>query len=283
MSSPKIISSIAEVQQAVRTAHASGKRIGFVPTMGALHEGHLSLVDASKAQCDFHIVSIFVNPTQFGEGEDLDRYPRTFDADVAGLADRDVDIVFAPTTEQMYPAGFSTFVEPPKVASSLEGEHRPVHFRGVATVVLKLFHAVPADIAFFGEKDFQQCLVIQHMVRDLNMSIAVQPCPIVRETDGLAMSSRNRYLSPADRVRALALSQTLDFVAGEFSSGNRNVSELETLMRTRLFDDVDSLDYAVVVNAETLEPFTDKINSAAVALIAASVGNTRLIDNRRLG
>ncbi len=281
MTAPQIATTIAEAHEAVQLARQSGKRVGFVPTMGALHEGHLSLVDASQECCDYHAVSIFVNPTQFGEGEDLNRYPRTFDADLAKLTDRGVDLVFAPTLDQMYPAGYSTFVEPPAVATRLEGTSRPVHFRGVATVVLKLFNAVPADLAFFGEKDFQQCLVIQHMVRDLNLRTEIVPCPIIREPDGLAMSSRNRYLSEADRSRALSLSVALNAATSEFERGNRDAAAIESNMLASL--QADAVDYAVVVNADTLSPFVEHvIDAPAVALIAAHVGSTRLIDNRRL-
>ena len=281
MKTPQIATTIADAQAAVQHARQSGKRIGFVPTMGALHEGHMSLVHASQESCDYNAVSIFVNPTQFGEGEDLNRYPRTFDADLGKLTDRGVDLVLAPTSDQMYPSGYSTFVEPPEVASRLEGTCRPVHFRGVATVVLKLFNAVPADIAFFGEKDFQQCLVIQHMVRDLNLRTKVVPCPIIRELDGLAMSSRNRYLSADDRSRALSLAKALESAANEFERGNRDAAAIETRMLDCL--QADSVDYAVVVNADTLGPFVEHIIDApAVALIAAHVGSTRLIDNRRL-
>ena len=281
MKTPQIATTIADAQAAVQHARQSGKRIGFVPTMGALHEGHMSLVHASQESCDYNAVSIFVNPTQFGEGEDLNRYPRTFDADLGKLTDRGVDLVFAPTSGQMYPSGYSTFVEPPEVASRLEGACRPVHFRGVATVVLKLFNAVPADLAFFGEKDFQQCLVIQHMVRDLNLRTKVVPCPIIRESDGLAMSSRNRYLSADDRSRALSLAKALEAATNEFERGNRDAAAIETRMLDCL--QANSVDYAVVVNADTLDPFAEHIIDApAVALIAAHVGATRLIDNRRL-
>ena len=273
---------MAEAQAAVWRARNAGKRIGFVPTMGALHQGHLSLVDASRKQCDFHAASIFVNPTQFGENEDLDRYPRTFDSDVTKLAGCDIDLIFAPPNAQMYPAGYSTFVDPPSVANCLEGKHRPTHFRGVATVVLKLFHAVPADVAFFGEKDFQQCLVIQQMVRDLNIELEVVPCPIVREPDGIAMSSRNRYLSETERSRALSISRSLVSAQAAFDSGNRDAQSLENAILEQINDPVDSIDYAVVRNAHTLEPFSNTIDGSAVALIAAHVGSTRLIDNRRL-
>lgn len=282
MSRPQIVTTIADARRLINDAASSGQQVGFVPTMGALHEGHLSLVDASHRECDFHVASIFVNPTQFGAGEDLERYPRTFDEDIAQLARHDVDVVFAPQTVEMYPPGCSTFVEPPDVAHSLEGQFRPSHFRGVATVVLKLFHAIPADKAFFGEKDFQQCLVIRHMVGDLNLPIEIVACPIVRESDGLALSSRNRYLSDDERARALSISAALLLVQKAFDDGGRQASELERLMIEQLSSNVDSIDYAVVVDANTLMPFQSAVCKPAVALIAAHVGSTRLIDNRRL-
>ncbi len=171
--------------------------IGLVPTMGALHEGHLSLVRRSVAECDYTVATIFVNPTQFGPQEDFSRYPRTLEADLAALAAEGTDLVFVPSAEQIFPPGFSTFVEPPDVAKLWEGRCRPGHFRGVATVVLKLFHLVAADVAFFGQKDYQQSRVIQDMARDLDLRVHIEICPTIREQDGLAMSSRNRYLNPA--------------------------------------------------------------------------------------
>ena len=199
-----------------------GASIGLVPTMGALHEGHISLVRASRSQCQKTVATIFVNPAQFAAGEDLDRYPRTLDADLEKLDAAGVDAVFTPTSVSMYPKGFSTYVDTPRVARTLEGLDRPTHFRGVTTVVLKLFNIIPATHAFFGQKDYQQAAVIRAMVRDLDVGIDIEVCPIVRETDGLAMSSRNRYLSPEQRQRALSLSQALVRAKELFAGGCRD-------------------------------------------------------------
>jgi pantoate--beta-alanine ligase len=252
--------------------------------MGALHQGHLSLVHASARRCDHTIATIFVNPTQFGPEEDLGRYPRTLDSDLQGLRQAGATAVFVPDRADIFPAGFSTFVQPPEVAKSLEGEFRPTHFCGVATVVLKLFHLLPASHAFFGRKDFQQVRVIEVMVSDLNLAIEIVTCEIIRDPDGLAMSSRNRYLSAEDRPRALRLSIAL----GEFETllreGERDAERLQQIMQTVLLADgkgngVDQIDYAKIVDPITLAPI-DRIENQAVALIAARVGSTRLIDNR---
>jgi pantoate--beta-alanine ligase len=277
-------------RQFVLDARTSGQSVGIVPTMGALHEGHLSLVRMSRASCDQTVATIFVNPPQFAEGEDLDKYPRTFDRDRQLLAAEGVAAVFVPTTDALYPAGFSTFIEPPTVAQSLEGTHRPQHFRGVATIVLKLFHALPATHAFFGRKDYQQLKVIEAMTRDLDVGIEIVAGDTVREPDGLAMSSRNRYLDSAHRRRALRISQSLDQVTGLVESGQRDVDALTLAMRTHLLgapstsatsDGVDHIDYAVIVDAENLSPIS-QLDRQAVALIAVRVGSTRLIDNRIL-
>jgi pantoate--beta-alanine ligase len=199
-----VIHDPAEMQRTVLALRRQGLRVGLVPTMGALHAGHISLVARGKQNCDRVVTTIFVNPTQFAPHEDFGKYPRTLPTDLELLAAADCDYVFAPTNEAMYPPGCSTFVDPPAVATPLEGVCRPGHFRGVATVVLKLFGIAPADCAFFGQKDFQQAAVIRQMVRDLNVPIEIEVCPIVREADGLAMSSRNRYLSPAERQQATA-------------------------------------------------------------------------------
>ena len=202
---PRLITSIADLRSNLSAARRAGKRIGFVPTMGALHEGHLSLVQASKDQCDLTVVSIYVNPSQFGPREDLAKYPRTLQADLEALAALEAELVFAPTDKEMYPEGFCTWVEPGAVAEPLEGQCRSGHFRGVATVVLKLLEIVRPDAAYFGQKDFQQALVIRRMIRDLNVPVEIVVCPIVRESDGLAMSSRNSYLSPEERKDAPGL------------------------------------------------------------------------------
>ena len=206
---PRVVAEADAVREIVRAAQASGKTVGFVPTMGALHEGHLSLVDAARAECDLAVVSIFVNPTQFGPKEDLSKYPRDLNRDLQLLASRGCDLVFAPTVEAMYPHGYTTSIDVGDLGRKLEGEFRPDHFRGVATVVLKLFQIVPAEVAFFGRKDYQQTLVVERMVTDLNVPIEIRVLPTVREPDGLAMSSRNAYLSTDDRRRALAISQSL--------------------------------------------------------------------------
>lgn len=256
--------------------------IGLIPTMGALHQGHLSLARASIQRCDTTAASIYVNPTQFGPQEDLGQYPRTLERDLELLDAQGVAAVFVPDDQGMYPQGFSTYVQPPDVAKPLEGIYRPTHFRGVTTIVAKLFLAAPVTHAFFGRKDYQQWKVIEAMTRDLNMGIEIVPCEIVRDHDGLAMSSRNRYLQPSDRHRALLLSQSLVRVETAIADGIRQTAELESLMRTTLQANgagVDRLEYAVVVDADTLMPIT-QIDKPAVALIAAWVGNTRLIDNR---
>jgi pantoate--beta-alanine ligase len=252
--------------------------------MGALHEGHLSLVRESVQRCDHTVATIFVNPTQFGPGEDLDQYPRTLDADLDGLRQAGAAAVFVPTSDEIYPPCYSTSIHPPDVALGFEGDVRPTHFAGVATIVLKLFQALPATHAFFGQKDFQQVRVIEAMVRDLNVDIEIVSCEIIREPDGLAMSSRNRYLSQEDRRRARRLSVALSQADNAIARGERNPSSIESIMRSALLADgpqngVDSVDYAKVVDPKTLEPITE-IRNEAVALIAARVGSTRLLDNR---
>lgn len=276
---PAVVDSVAEVRQTIAAARAAGKIIGLVPTMGALHEGHLSLVRASHAECSFTAVTIFVNPTQFGPNEDLDRYPRTWQADLDALAREDVDLVFAPQAAEIYPPGFSTFVEPPAAAAPWDGACRPGHFRGVATVVLKLFHLIPADFAYFGQKDFQQTLVIRRMVADLNLPINIRVCPIVREPDGLAMSSRNVYLSPDQRRSALAISRGLNSAAELARQGEQRPDKLIAAVR-QVIDEagITQIDYIAVADPETLEPLT-VVESTAVILVAVHVGQTRLIDN----
>ncbi|MBU6237602.1 MAG: pantoate--beta-alanine ligase [Planctomycetes bacterium] len=259
-----------------------GKKIGVVPTMGALHEGHLSLVRRAKSECDVAVATIFVNPSQFGPNEDFQRYPRTLEADLAMLHAAGCDFVFTPAVETIYPEGYSTYIEPPEVANRLEGAFRPGHFRGVATIVLKLFMLIPAQVAYFGRKDYQQVVVISTMVRDLAVPIRIEACETIRETDGLAMSSRNRYLSASDRKRALGLSRALQRAQKMVDAGCTNVSELESAMREVLVSaPVDSIDYAIVVDTETLQSI-ESIKHAAVALIAVHVGKTRLIDNQTL-
>jgi pantoate--beta-alanine ligase len=279
---PKVITTATEVRAEIASLRRAGKRVGFVPTMGALHEGHLSLVRASNAECDATIVSIYVNPSQFGPNEDFSKYPRTLDADLELLATSGSPIVFAPQDAEMYPKGFDTWVEVGAVSKPLEGQFRPEHFRGVATIVLKLFNMVPADAAFFGQKDFQQTAVIRRMVADLNLPIEVRVCPIVREADGLAMSSRNRYLSPAARQRALALSKSTQKAVELVEDGERSAEKIIAAMRAIILLAEDArIDYIAIVDAETLEA-VETVENNAIALLAVKIENTRLIDNHWL-
>lgn len=278
----KIVESPHEAYAHVDHWRREGLSIGLVPTMGALHAGHFSLVRRSTQECDITAASIFVNPTQFSPEEDLSRYPRTLEDDLAGLRELGCDLVFVPQPQHVYPEGFSTYVSPPSTAKSLEGTFRPDHFRGVTTVVIKLFQILPASIAYFGQKDFQQLAVIKKMVEDLNVPIRVVGCATIREEDGLALSSRNRYLSAEERERALCLSRALNQVHSLVSQGLSQVNQLEQEMHRILKPDTDSIDYASIVDRETLDPMVE-IDRPAVALIAAYVGKTRLIDNRLIG
>ena len=273
------IKQLSELQRQLGQVRAAGKTIGLVPTMGALHAGHISLAMASVRQCDVTVATIFVNPTQFAEGEDLDEYPRTLQADLDKLWAAKVDFVFTPEKEDIYPPGFSTSVNPPKLAERLEGEFRPTHFGGVCTVVLKLLNMVGADIAFFGQKDFQQAAVLKQMVADLNVPTKIEVCPIIRDPDGLAMSSRNVYLSEEERKIALSLSQTLKYTRKQIESGDTDAYGLMTEMRQMLIDaGVTSIDYAAIADPDTLE-VQEQITLPVVLLLAAHVGKTRLIDN----
>lgn len=275
----KVIKQLSELRRLLDTIRADGKTIGLVPTMGALHAGHLSLASASREATDVTVVTIFVNPTQFAEGEDLGKYPRTLEKDSDQLAEIGVDIVFAPDSDTIYPADFSTSVQPPDVAKKLEGEFRPTHFGGVCTIVLKLFNMIGADKAFFGQKDFQQVAVLQQMVADLNVRTEIVVCPIVRESDGLAMSSRNVYLDDEQRKIALSLSKTLEYTRQRIESGDRDGYGLMTEMRQMLIDGgVTSIDYAAIADPVTLN-VQEQIELPVVALLAAHVGKTRLIDN----
>lgn len=273
------ITTAAEIYTEARALRSAGKTVGLVPTMGALHEGHLSLVRRARAECDSVIATIFVNPAQFGPSEDFSKYPRTLERDLEFLAAEQCDLVFVPTKDEIYPPGFSTYVEPPAVAAPLEGKHRPGHFRGVATVCLKLFNLIPADVAYFGHKDYQQSLVIRHMVRDLHLPLKISVCPIVRESDGLALSSRNRYLSPAERQQALALSRSLRKADDLARSGQRDAAAIAAAMRGELTAaGIQRIDYATVADAQTLAEL-NTVDRPAVALVACFVGATRLIDN----
>jgi pantoate--beta-alanine ligase len=279
----RIYTSPGDLQRAVLRLRREGRRVGLVPTMGALHEGHLSLVRATRQRADVVVATIFVNPAQFGPQEDFARYPRTLEADLNLLAQNGCNLVFLPGQADMYPPGFSTYIEPPAVAQPLEGVCRPGHFRGVATVVLKLFEIAPADFACFGQKDYQQALVIRRMVEDLNVPIEIVTCPIVREPDGLALSSRNRYLSPTERQQAVALSQSLDLAQRLVNSGERDAAAVVSQMRAVLHSEgIGRIDYVTIADPQTLAELS-RIEGPAVALVAAYVGTTRLIDNRMLG
>lgn len=275
-----VITTCTALRELVDDLKRQGRRIGVVPTMGALHEGHLSLVRESIAQADETITTIFLNPTQFAPGEDLSNYPKPLEQDLTLLSAAGVKYVFAPAAGEMYPAGFSTAVTPPAICKKLEGEFRPSHFAGVATVVLKLLNLTGANLAFFGQKDYQQVLVIQRMVEDLNVPVEIKVCPIVREADGLAMSSRNVYLTAEERAIALSLSRTLDQIESMIRGGVSDGFEIITEMRQGLIDGgVEKIDYAVIADPRTLETL-DPIELPAIALVAAFVGTTRLIDNR---
>jgi pantoate--beta-alanine ligase len=279
----RVVTAPGAMQSAVLKLRREGQRIGLVPTMGALHEGHLSLVRTARRRADVVVATIFVNPTQFGPREDFSKYPRTLEEDLRALSREGCQFVFVPDREAMYPEGFSTYVEPPAVAGTLEGACRPGHFRGVATVVLKLFNIVPADIACFGQKDFQQLRVIERMARDLDLPIEIVCCPIVREADGLAMSSRNRYLSPAERQQALALSRSLAEAERLLAAGERDGGTIREAMRKILTAaGIERIDYVAICDPDTLAE-KPRIDGPAVALIAAFVGGTRLIDNALLG
>lgn len=270
------------VREAINAAKRSGLRVGLVPTMGALHAGHLSLVDAASAECDRVAVSIFVNPTQFGPREDLQKYPRPFEADLNLLKDRGCHWVFAPKVAEIYPTGFATTVSVGGVGKPLEGAARPGHFDGVATVVLKLMNLMPAQEVYFGEKDYQQTLVIRQLVRDLNLEVELKFCPIVREPDGLAMSSRNAYLSPREREQALALSRSLNAAADAYQNGEQDATAIRGTMQAVLDEAGVKAEYFELVEEGTVD-VVERISGPTRVLVAARVGETRLIDNRRIG
>ena len=275
----QICTTISEMRSAGSAAHGAGKRLALVPTMGALHEGHLSLVRAARAKCDVVVVSIFVNPTQFGPNEDLTKYPRPFTRDCELLRNEKVDFVFAPTVEEMYPPCSATFVNVQNLSDRLCGKSRPGHFRGVTTVVSKLFNIVSPDVAFFGQKDAAQVAVIRAMVRDLNFPVEIVAGPIVREPDGLAMSSRNAYLTPQQRSQALALYRTLARVRELYDLGERDTEQLIGAgKRTFEREPAARLDYLEIVDPDTLAPLENAEPGALVA-IAGILGTTRLIDN----
>lgn len=276
---PQVVSTVAGIRDLAAAARREGRRIGLVPTMGALHEGHLSLVRAAHQACDYTVVSIYVNPTQFGPQEDFAQYPRSLTQDLALLADCGADAVFAPTNEEMYPHGFATWVEVGSVAEPLEGKCRPGHFRGVATVVLKLLNIVQPDIAWFGQKDYQQALVIQRMVADLNVPVEIRICPTVREPDGLAMSSRNRYLSPECRQKATILWRALCAVKEQVASGQTDTALLAAHLRSMIMAvPGTTIDYVAFVDPQTLQPVR-RVDRPVLVALAVRIEGTRLIDN----
>lgn len=275
----RLLTAIEEVRGARREVRTAGKTLGLVPTMGALHPGHLSLIQAAKAACDAVLVSIFVNPTQFGASEDLSRYPRDLDGDCRLLEKAGVQFVFAPSVAEMYPAGADTFIEVPGLSARLDGASRPGHFRGVATVVAKLFLIVAPDRVFFGQKDAVQVAILKKMVRDLDFDLAFEVCPIVREPDGLAYSSRNRYLTAGDRAHALALSRSLEAVRQLVAAGESRSQVLAEAAKGILAQEpAVRLDYFAIVNPVTLEDVAD-VRQGALVAVAAFIGTTRLIDN----
>jgi len=277
------ITTLPELRRFTAEVRSRTKSLALVPTMGALHEGHLSLVRQAKAHCDVVVVSIFVNPTQFGPAEDFARYPRHPEKDLELLESLAVHAVFEPSSAEIYPAGFSTFVDPGPIGAVFEGAVRPGHFRGVATVVLKLFNIVRPDIAFFGQKDFQQVVVIRRLIQDLDLPVRIVVCPIVREADGLARSSRNVYLSAEDRKAALLLSRSLKRAEEMAQAGEGDAQKLlEEMRRTVDPEPRLQLDYAAIVHPATLEPVAQVI-PGSVALLAASLGTVRLIDNLIFG
>ncbi len=275
----QVLTTVREMRAACRAVRQDGRSLGLVPTMGALHAGHLSLVRAARQQCDTVVATIFVNPTQFAPGEDLAKYPRPFEDDRALLEAEQVSLLFAPTPEEMYADGAKTFVDVPDIGARLDGTSRPGHFRGVATVVAKLFHIIGPDKAFFGQKDAAQVAVLRRMVRDLNFDLELVVCPIVREADGLAISSRNRYLSASERADALVLSRTLQAIEAAYQAGERSAETLLALGRATLNQSAAvRVDYLAMVDQETLLPLVQAVPGALIA-IAAWVGATRLIDN----
>ena len=279
----KLIQNINEMKQTIKTLKQQNKKIGFVPTMGYLHKGHLSLVECSKKKNDITVVSIFVNPTQFGENEDFDKYPRDLERDLKLCEEAGVDYVFTPKVYEIYPEGYSTYVIMETLTDKLCGKYRPGHFKGVLTVVNKLFNIVQPDNAYFGEKDYQQLIIIKKMVEDLNMNVNVVGCPIIREEDGLAMSSRNKYLSEEERKSALSLSKALFLAKELFEKGETNPQKIKEEMRKLIlsYPLVKEIQYIEIVDPKTLEE-KQKVEKGDRVLLAVFVGDTRLIDNIEL-
>ncbi len=275
----QIIDSIQAMKSLVREVRSKGQTIGFVPTMGYLHQGHLTLMRTAKEKCNFVVASIFVNPLQFGVGEDFEEYPRDLGRDSKLAEEAGVDVIFAPTVKEMYPKGYSTFVEEERITDKLCGESRPGHFKGVTTVVTKLFNIVQPDLAFFGQKDAQQSLVLKKMVKDLNMNLEIQVLPTVREEDGLAMSSRNSYLNSSERQSALLLSKSLNMAQNLIEAGERRVAEIKKAIHKLITQDtLARIDYVEILSLPDLEEVEFLEGSSLIAM-AVFIGNTRLIDN----
>jgi pantoate--beta-alanine ligase len=275
-----VVHTVAELRSALLGPRRAGRTIGLVPTMGAFHEGHLSLMRQARRDCDVVVVSLFVNPAQFNDPADLERYPRDHERDQVLAAELGVDLLFAPAVEQVYPPGFATTVSVAGLTETLEGAHRGrAHFDGVTTVVTKLFNMVAPDVAYFGQKDAQQALVIRRLVHDLDMPVRIEVCPTVRESDGLALSSRNAHLSPADRGRAVALHRALAAVQAAVSAGERDAATLRERAHADLEAAAIEPDYFELVSTDTLAPVS-RIDGAVLAVLAAHVGGTRLIDNQ---
>jgi pantoate--beta-alanine ligase len=275
-----VIATVAELRAALLDPRRAGRTIGLVPTMGAFHEGHLSLMRRARRDCDVVVVSLFVNPAQFNDPSDLTAYPRDRERDEALAAEIGVDHLFAPSVEEVYPAGFATTVSVDGVTGRLEGEHRGrTHFEGVTTIVTKLFNMVGPDVAYFGQKDAQQALVIRRLARDLDIPVRIEVCPTVREPDGLALSSRNAHLSRSERSRATALHRALEAAQEAVSAGARDPAAVRTRALTELTESGIEPDYLELVSAETLAP-VDRIDGEVLAVLAAHVGGTRLIDNQ---
>ncbi len=275
----QVVQKVSDVRSTIAIARGGGERIGCVPTMGALHAGHMSLVDDCRVRADFVVVTIFVNPTQFSPTEDLTKYPRPIEDDLAKCRAAGVDLVYTPEVAALYPTGFETYVELERIPQRLEGAHRPTHFRGVSTIVTKLFNIVQPDVACFGQKDYQQQALIRKMVRDLDMPIEIVVCPTVREADGLALSSRNVFLSPSERLSALSLHASLQLAKERIRSGETDLAAIRTAMHVLMASHEHvAPDYATIAEADTLEELTTPV-PRMVALVAAQVGQTRLIDN----
>lgn len=277
----QVIRTITEMKESSYRAREEGKTIGLVPTMGYFHKGHLSLMERARKECGFVVVSLFVNPIQFGPQEDYHRYPRDEERDKKLAEEVGVDVLFIPSVEEMYPEGYSTYVEVIGLTEKLCGRFRPGHFRGVTTVVLKLFNIVNPHKAYFGEKDYQQLKVVERMTKDLNLDIQIVPCPIVREADGLAMSSRNVYLSPEERKSATIIYKSLTSAKEAFLKGERDARKLREIVESQLKNEklINKIDYIEVVHPETLDELESVGDEGAVIAVALYIGKARLIDN----